>query len=231
MAYKSLSLFKGLCPVRIPPTWASDPDAVRWASDNGVQYIDFTANGGPALAFWISSEKSEPGPVEHGQSMVSPGYQEINPAAIKIWGDLQQGGTYVEAYITSQIFGTSAQVIDLVPPDPDDGVRVFPPATLAGIAIDITTPVRYHHAPDSFGGCGFFYAFVRSMDGLVLNANIGMGASGWGRPLLYEETSYEEYLANRPEARENPEKIWNKTWREMQTRNEKFEALQEIFLA
>lgn len=228
-AASSFSLFSGLCPVHIPASWVSDPGKVRWASKEGVQYIDFTPNGGKAFAFSLGGGKPFPGPVEHSQSIVNPNCSEINPAAITNWGDRETGGLYVEGYVTSQIFGTSAQVVDLVPPDADDGVKVFPPAELEGVRIDTSVPARYYHQGDSYGGCGFFYAFVRTLAGGVLEAHIGFDPRGWEEPYMHRNAKHEDYLAERPESRENPDKIWGKAEREMQSAGSDFDS--SVFVA
>lgn len=228
------TLFKGLSPVRIPAEWVAAPEKVRWAARSGVQYIDFSPNGGPTLAFSMSyggrtGEEIPP----YWVALASPNCWEVDPQSVEGWTDQEHGGTYAEAYITSQIFGTSAQVVDLVPPEPDDGVRVYPPARLCGVEVDPATPVRYYWRGDMSGGCGTFYAFVRTAEGKVLEACIGACNDAWREPwripFLHEEDTYEEFAQKYPDARQNPAKIWPRRTRERHLRGLDFEGKELFF--
>lgn len=51
-----VTLFKGLMPVNLPDAWFKHPERIRLGRlDGDKQTIDFRANGGIALAFWVAS--------------------------------------------------------------------------------------------------------------------------------------------------------------------------------
>lgn len=107
-----LSMFKGLCPVRIPDNWCSDFDTIRFAHDGGTQYIDFTSNGGKAYGFSVSVDKPYAGIVPASQSEVQPHYWEVNPDEIQEWGDANNA-IHVEQYKHALMFGMSDRLIEL----------------------------------------------------------------------------------------------------------------------
>lgn len=101
-----VTLFKGLLPVDFPDSWVSDPSAVKFGRlHDRKQAIDFRANGGPALAFWVDSEPES--------SLVHQRYEELPDHIVSAEVDWTADAFAVSSRDVVRMFGQSGAVLDL----------------------------------------------------------------------------------------------------------------------
>lgn len=101
-----VTLFKGLLPVDFPDSWVSDPERVRFGRlHDRKQVIDFRANGGPALAFWVDSDP--------GSSLVHQRYEKLPDHIVGAEVDWTADAFAVSSRREVVMFGQSGAVLDL----------------------------------------------------------------------------------------------------------------------
>lgn len=100
-----ITLFKGLLPVNLPDAWFSHPERIKLGRLQGrKQAIDFRANGGAALAFWIDSDRDT--------GTVHQRFEEL-PDHIVPDADWSAGPWAVESRRVVALFGQSGTPLDL----------------------------------------------------------------------------------------------------------------------
>ncbi len=100
-----VTMFKGLFPVNLPDAWFANPKQIRLGRMDGQkQTIDFRANGGRVIAFWIDSEP--------GLGATRQRWQEL-PEHIIEDADWGAGPWAMESRKAIAMYGQSGTPLDL----------------------------------------------------------------------------------------------------------------------